>query len=454
MIDPLTNGPSAANASSVGRSWGLEWRSSYWFSTYVIGLGIAIDVIVYSIVVPVVPFQLEHLGYTGISALSGWLLFAYSGGLLVSYKATIPVAMWSEHYNARKYPMLAGLGTLIASQILFMEAPSFAVMCVARIIQGIGSSVVWVVGLAFLCDATPQEIIGRQIGLVMSGLSFGLVLGPPVGGLLYSHFGFRGPFIFTLIGATIDLASRAAIIEPKEARKWGMDTTRRLQLVAEPSKETPQPGAEGTSLRRPPELQPEIEIEGGAEGPVPGSCQGHTVVGSKEAVEKSLPLLQVMLRLSKSSRALVALVISFVYSSQEPALPLHLQSVWGMSSQKVGVFLLALSVPMLISSPVTGWLTDKVGAEWVAATSIVLAIPWWGVITIDGPLALFGVAFALENFFTSGVISPLTAELAAVSRNIQGVGYAHIYAAFNVAYGIGTTIGPIVGGQAGAVKFC
>lgn len=44
--------------------------------------GVAIDMIIYSIIIPVVPFQLEHLGYTGISALSGWLLFAYVSNLL------------------------------------------------------------------------------------------------------------------------------------------------------------------------------------------------------------------------------------------------------------------------------------------------------------------------------------------------------------------------------------
>jgi len=49
------------------------------------------------------------------------------------------------------------------------------------------------------------------------------------------------------------------------------------------------------------------------------------------------------------------------------------------------------------ASLLTGWLTDIVGAEWVATISIILAIPWWGVITIDGSLPLFGVAFALES---------------------------------------------------------
>lgn len=41
--------------------------------------GIAIDLLVYSIIIPVIPFQLESIGYTGVSALAGWLLFAYVG---------------------------------------------------------------------------------------------------------------------------------------------------------------------------------------------------------------------------------------------------------------------------------------------------------------------------------------------------------------------------------------
>jgi len=46
--------------------------------------GVTTDMIVYSIIIPVVPFQLEHLGYTGISALSGWLIFAFVSNFLCS----------------------------------------------------------------------------------------------------------------------------------------------------------------------------------------------------------------------------------------------------------------------------------------------------------------------------------------------------------------------------------
>jgi DHA1 family solute carrier family 18 vesicular amine transporter 1/2 len=40
-------------------------------------LGITTDLLVYSIIIPVLPFQLERLSYHQVSALTGWLLFAY-----------------------------------------------------------------------------------------------------------------------------------------------------------------------------------------------------------------------------------------------------------------------------------------------------------------------------------------------------------------------------------------
>jgi predicted MFS family arabinose efflux permease len=50
----------------------------------------------------------------------------------------------------RRMPLIIGLLALIASQVMFMEAPNYAVMAVARVLQGISSSMVWIVGLALL----------------------------------------------------------------------------------------------------------------------------------------------------------------------------------------------------------------------------------------------------------------------------------------------------------------
>ena len=47
-------------------------------SQYEMRLGIAIDLLVYSVVIPVMPFQLERLQYSNVAALTGWLLFAFA----------------------------------------------------------------------------------------------------------------------------------------------------------------------------------------------------------------------------------------------------------------------------------------------------------------------------------------------------------------------------------------
>lgn len=60
-------------------------------------IGVTTDLLVYSLIVPIIPFQLESLGYTGVSGLVGWLLFAYVSwipppyGLLPAVNLLLPV---------------------------------------------------------------------------------------------------------------------------------------------------------------------------------------------------------------------------------------------------------------------------------------------------------------------------------------------------------------------------
>ncbi|KAK0200813.1 major facilitator superfamily domain-containing protein [Desarmillaria ectypa] len=408
---PTDNPSSCPHGEPQIRAWGLRWRSSYWFVTFVVWLGIATDLLVYSMVIPVVPFQLEKLGYKDVASLTGWLLFAYSGGLAM---ATIPVAVWSEKYDARKLPLVAGVIILIGSQIMFMEAPAYWMMCLARVLQGIGSTMVWVVGLALLCDETPPELVGRQLGIAMSGLSLGALVGPPVGGGLYTRFGFRGPFIFGIIIAFLDLAFRFLIIEGQSASKLRSSTTEKPDN--------------------------EIALE----------ANDHNSLADADAQNK-VSFVQVLRLLFRSHRALAAAFLTFVYgviySTQEPVISSHLNSVWGLKSSKVGLVLLASVVPTLFASPLSGWFSDRQGPSVVIMVSLVLAVPWYVVMIIDGHLALFIIAFACAYFFGAGVLSPLTVELASVARSIDGIGYAHVYGTFNLAYGMGTTVGPVVGGQ-------
>lgn len=58
------------------------------------------------------------------------------------------------------------------------------------------------------------------------------------------------------------------------------------------------------------------EIDREADGPSPGSLrpgERNPLAGIEQVIEKPLSLLQVIMKLSRSSRALVALAISLVY---------------------------------------------------------------------------------------------------------------------------------------------
>ncbi|KIJ68771.1 hypothetical protein HYDPIDRAFT_107017 [Hydnomerulius pinastri MD-312] len=451
------------------KPWGLQWRSSIWFITTVVGFGITTDLLVYSIIIPVMPFQLENLGYRNVSALTGWLLCAYSAGLVLS---TIPIAIYSERSLSRRTPLITGLIALLGAQVMLMEAPNYAVMAIARALQGVSSSMVWIVGLALLCDTTPEKKVGRQLGIAMTGLSVGLLVGSPAGGTLYSRFGFRAPFIFGEICTVVDLFARLLIIERDVAMKWGYDPSTGQNIDSRANLEaalTPQESLttmasvsgsiSGSTLRRA-ETNPEetpILVEPKpvtltVEEPRPSTTHRSSITETDVTlVRKPLPMLSVIARLSQSPRAVVALAMSFVYgtvnSMQEPSLPLHLQSVWGYNSDQVGLVYLAAVVPALVSSPLAGLLADRKGSDYLTCMCLFLALPWWIVLTLRSSLPLFVISLALQSFFVSGVVPPVTAELAAVSRNMQGVGYAHVYGAFNLAFGIGTAVGPVLGGQ-------
>ena len=49
------------------------------------------------------------------------------------------------------------------------------------------------------------------------------------------------------------------------------------------------------------------------------------------------------------------------------------------------------------ATPLMGWCADRFGIEYVTVICLLLAVPWWIVLIIKGPVALFIVAFATES---------------------------------------------------------
>lgn len=159
-----------------------------------------VDLLTYSVAVPVLPDLAARLG---ASPTMIGLLFASFGVTL--FAVSVPMGGLSDRIG-RRAPMTLALAALAASTLLFAFATSLPWLFAARLVQGAADAMTWVVGLALIADLYPPQERGRIVGIMMAGTSFGLLIGPTVGGWLYEFGGIRTPFIvvaaFTaLIGA-------------------------------------------------------------------------------------------------------------------------------------------------------------------------------------------------------------------------------------------------------------
>ncbi|GJJ08877.1 hypothetical protein Clacol_003097 [Clathrus columnatus] len=369
---------------------GLKWRSSVWFVTLVVGAGMTTDVVFGTIIIPVIPFRLEALGYKDPSSLTGYLLLAFAAGLVFS---TPPITWLSERFHSRRTLLLIGIVGLIGAQILFMLAPVYWALIVARVLQGISSTVIWTIGSALLCDTVPESRIGQQFGIALTGLSFGSAISPSIGGALYHSLGFHAPFIFSLGLLGFDLILRFLVIEKRDAVRWGFDPTAACLQVYNNNQDSDI----NTSASEPETVKSKRSLE--KEKEIPADL-------SRDEISHHQSSLHLTLTILKSNRAMAAALAVLIYGADigmlEPTVPLRFQEIYGYTSLKVGLLVQLL--------------------EYYATNSV-------------------------QVLFLGSIPAPAMAELAGVARSTKGIGYSHIYGVFNLAYGIGTAIGPVIASQ-------
>jgi DHA1 family solute carrier family 18 vesicular amine transporter 1/2 len=167
----------------------MSLRSSRTFTVALVMLATFIDIVAYSVAVPVLPDLSRRLG---ASPTTIGLLFASFGVTLLG--VSMPMGAVSDRIG-RKTPLVGGLIALAAATFLFGFAQGLSWLFAARLVQGAADAVTWVVGFALIADLYGPAERGRILGLVMSGASVGFMLGPSFGGWLYEIGGMRLPFL-------------------------------------------------------------------------------------------------------------------------------------------------------------------------------------------------------------------------------------------------------------------
>ncbi len=138
------------------------------------------------------------------------LLFGSFGVTLLA--VSVPIGAVSDRIGRKLLLIGSSLG-LAAATLLFAYSTSLTSLFAARLLQGAADGMMWVTGLALVADLYGPEDRGRVMGYVMSGTSFGIMVGPSIGGWLYEIGGIRLPFLFVSALALVSAAG-FALIEP------------------------------------------------------------------------------------------------------------------------------------------------------------------------------------------------------------------------------------------------
>ena len=141
-----------------------------------------------SIVAPILPEYAEtfNVNYT----LVGFAVATFGIGRIFF---DLPTGLLAKKYNLKKI-MLLGLSLVILSSFLAGIAPQYGVLLLARLIEGIGSSLYVTTSTIYLALTLDPKKRGRLMSLYAGFLLLGTIFGPSLGGFIASIYGIRAPF--------------------------------------------------------------------------------------------------------------------------------------------------------------------------------------------------------------------------------------------------------------------
>ena len=91
----------------------------------------------------------------------------------------------------RRKTLLLGIAVFTLGNVLSALANSLALMLLARFVVGIGTAAIGPVILAYIATEFPQDKIAKGFSLYMLISSASVIIGPTIGGLIVSSYGWR-----------------------------------------------------------------------------------------------------------------------------------------------------------------------------------------------------------------------------------------------------------------------
>ena len=123
-----------------------------------------------------------------------WVVLAY---LLAVTTMVVGAGRLGDLVGRRRL-LTAGVATFTVASAACAAAPALWMLSAARAVQGLGAAAMMALSLAFVAETVPPTRTGRAMGVLGSTSAIGTALGPSVGGVLITAFGWRAIFLINL----------------------------------------------------------------------------------------------------------------------------------------------------------------------------------------------------------------------------------------------------------------
>lgn len=312
---------------------------------------------------------------------------AFLGAVMGAFSLSRMTATFFSGPMADRFPrrtlMLGGLSLYAAASVGYIFASKAWHLMAVRLLNGVGSAFVIPVAMAIGAEVAPPGKEGRFFGTMQMATYLGVGLGPLLSGVTYEHWGVKAPFLVMFVSCSVAVVA-SLIKVPKGIGDSSHDTK---------------------SLWR--------SMGGILADPV---------------------LFRVMLYqlMTTFGRGMTMLLIPILANRH------------GLSVSQIGYLVAGVSISSALLQQVSGWLADRISKRWLAVVSCILT----GSVLLALPLPRTFAGFMLVSVLYGGANAiGIPATLAFVSQRSHIYGSGVSMGAYNIAFGIGMTAGPILGGS-------
>ncbi len=353
---------------------------------------------------------------------------------------TITLVFWGKLADrlGRGNIYLSGMAIFALGALACYFSTGYEFLLFSRFIQALGASMMMSSGPAIIKTVFPTDHLGRSLGLVGIATACGLLTGPFVSGLLLSMYSWRSIFLIALpISIITVLLGKFFLLEKlsqgkKEAPQsfdwqgsccwvvmvvFGVIAFHRLDRFLSLSNA---PFLFGFSVL----LYTFIRIEKSASNPI-------------------LPINLFKERFFWA--AVLTVTISFaVLFTVLAIIPFYLEYIFLLPVERVGKLMMAVPATLIVVSPCSGWLYDKIGAKLLTTLGLslsamaLLGLAW---LSTESSLTEVAVKLALLGAGQAIFLSPNSASvLAQVNENYLGITSGILATARNFGMVMGATL--------------